>query len=117
MLRFAHDTHVPSPLVLLYSARTPEELVFRSELDAIVRSSSRITVQYSITRPGEAVAPWNGRVGRLDAEWIRSAAERLDRPRYYIAGLPEMVAGTAQLLGQRLGIAEDDIEYEMFRGF
>ena len=117
MLRFARDRHLEQPLVLLYSARTPEELVFRSELDAIAAGTPSTSVHYTITRPAESKQEWTGRVGRIDAAWIREAVRDVDRPFYYIAGLPEMVAETARLLGETLSVPEDDIDYEMFRGF
>jgi hypothetical protein len=41
----------------------------------------------------------------------------LDRPKYYVAGLPEMVQSTLSLLGQTLGVSEEDVDYEVFRGF
>jgi ferredoxin-NADP reductase len=117
MLRFARDTHLEQPLVLLYSARTPEELVFRSQLDEIAASAPNTSVHYTITRPDESRQAWAGRVGRIDAAWIREAVGDVPRPCYYVAGLPEMVAGTARLLGETLSVPEDDIDYEMFRGF
>jgi len=117
MLRYAEDTGNAVPKRLLYSARVPEELVFRGELDRIALRSPQLRVQYSVTRPTESTERWEGRVGRISAEWIREAAEPLDRPLYYVAGLPEMVGEVVGILGHTLGIPEDDIDYEMFRGY
>lgn len=117
MLRFSADTGDRTPRSLLYTARVPEELVFRAELDALAAAHPWLTVEYSITRPAEATSRWSGRVGRLDADWIRAAAERLERPRYYVVGLPEMVSDVAALLQGPLGIDPADISYELFRGY
>lgn len=117
MLRFAHDTKNPIERRLLYSARTPEELVFRSELDALSRSSPNLHVQYTVTRPKESAVAWDGRVGRIDVEWIREASENIERPRFYVAGLPEMVEETVPLVRDSIGVPEDDILFEMFRGY
>jgi len=116
MVRYAADVGVSHRHRLLYSARVPEELLFRSEFDAIARRSDRFSAQYSITRPGDSTAGWDGRVGRIDERWVRSAIAGIDRPRFYLAGLPEMVRDTVQLL-TRLEVPEDDIDYEVFRGF
>jgi ferredoxin-NADP reductase len=117
MLRFAQDTGDTSEKRLLYSARVPEELVFRGQLDAFAVASPHVRVHYTVTRPGESTLPWDGRVGRIDAEWIRMIAHSLDRPKYYVTGLPEMVSDTCVMLQGPLGIADEDIDYEMFRGF
>ncbi|MFZ0831028.1 MAG: FAD-dependent oxidoreductase [Thermoplasmata archaeon] len=117
MSRYAADTGNSQPHRLLYSARTPEEFVFRTELDELARSSSDFQVHYTVTRPTESPEKWEGRVGRIDEKWIRDVSKPLRRPKFYVAGLPEMVMETVALLGGSLGIPEDDIDYEMFRGY
>jgi len=117
MLRYAEDTGDASEKRLLYSARVPEELVFREELDRMARASPRVQVHYTITRPTESAQRWEGRVGRIDGTWIREVSAALDRPRYYIAGLPEMVGEVVSILGGLPGVVEDDIDYEVFRGY
>ncbi|MCI4343179.1 MAG: FAD-dependent oxidoreductase [Thermoplasmata archaeon] len=117
MLKFASDTGDTSPKRLLYSARVPEELVFRNELDEFARASPQVQVHYTVTRPAESTTPWGGRVGRIDAEWIRTVAGSLGRPLYYVVGLPEMVSEILTMLGGPLGVLEGDVDYEMFRGY
>ena len=117
MLRYAADTGVSSPLTLLYSARVPEELVFRGELDRLARSHPNFRVQYTVTRPEESTGPWSGRVGRIDRGWLAAAGELGNRPRVYVAGLPGMVEEMVETLSGPLGVRGDDIDYELFRGF
>jgi glycine betaine catabolism B len=117
MIRFAHDTSFRHEMVLLYSARTPEELVFQWELDAIAKVDHRLRPHYSITRPHDARTPWAGRVGRIDAEWIREATRDLHDPRFYLCGLPEMVGQMVQTLQVALGVPSESVDYEVFRGF
>jgi ferredoxin-NADP reductase len=117
MLRYAADTGERSEKRLLYSARVPEEFVFRAELDAMAHANPQLRIEYSVTRPTDSSTPWTGRRGRIDAAWIREAAHGLARPMYYVAGLPEMVAETVALLQGPLGVSEEDLDYEMFRGY
>ncbi|MGD0587836.1 MAG: FAD-dependent oxidoreductase [Thermoplasmata archaeon] len=117
MLRYAADTGASAPRRLLYSARVPEELVFRSELDELSRSSPHLEVHYTVTRPSESSVAWTGRVGRIDTAWIRELVKPLEHPMYFIAGLPEMVEEMLSALDGKLGVSEDDIDYEVFRGF
>jgi ferredoxin-NADP reductase len=117
MLRYSADLDDPFDRRLLYVARTPEELVFKDQLDALSTSFPRLQVEYAVTRSGESGADWKGRVGRIDESWIREAAARLDRPKFYVAGRPEMVEPTVAILANSIGVPEDDIDYEVFRGF
>jgi ferredoxin-NADP reductase len=117
MLRYSVDSGSDSERRLFYSARVPEELVFRAELEALARSSPKVEVQYSVTRPTESSVQWDGHLGRIDEAWIRSSVESLSRPKFYVAGLPEMVEQMVAMLGARFGVDELDIEYEIFRGF
>jgi len=117
MLRYAADTGGKQPIVLLYSARVPEEFAFRNELDHLARSHASIDVRYTVTRPEESKSAWTGRTGRIGEEWIREALERLDRPKAYVVGLPGMARETLSVLRDRLGFLEDDLEYEYFMGY
>ena len=117
MLRYAADTGVTSPMTLFYSARVPEELVFRDELDQIARAHPNIHVNYSVSRPTESTHPWTGRVGRIDPAWLQEAGVLEGRPLLYIAGLPAMVETMVAALTGPLGVPSDDIDYELFRGF
>jgi ferredoxin-NADP reductase len=117
MMRFARDTGSRSDQRLLYSARVPEEFVFRDELDGLARSSPHVRIHYTVTRPGESPTPWNGRAGRIGAEWVREVARSLDRPKFYVVGLPEMVVDVREMLVGTLGIPPEDVLSEMFRGY
>ena len=117
MLRYATDLADPRGRRLLYVARSPGELIFKEELDALAARFPQVAVEYSVTRPTDSSAPWTGRVGRIDEPWIREAAARLDRPKFYVGGRPEMVEETLAILAGPLGVPEDDVDYEVFRGF
>ena len=117
MLRFAVDTGATQPIRMLYSARVPEEFAFREELDALAKAHGQARIHYTVTRPTDSRRPWRGRTGRIDIPWIREVSQALDRPKFYVAGLPEMANETVQRLRVELGIPEDDLEYEYFGGY
>jgi glycine betaine catabolism B len=117
MIRFARDLRKHRPIRMLYSARTPEEFAFRRELDDLARSDGGIEVRYTVTRPDQSEVAWTGRTGRIDAAWIREALERLERPKVFVVGVPEMAVGVLELMRNRFGVSEEDLEYEFFRGY
>ena len=96
------------PIALVYSARSPEEFAFRSELDAL-RVAGRIGAYFTVTRdPG----PWSGRRGRIDEALLRDALPST-RSHCLICGPPPLVTDTRQLL-RTLGVSEDRILTERY---
>lgn len=117
MIRYASDRGDHRRIRLLYSARVPEELAFKAELDALARADPGVQVAYTITRPTEGGAAWEGPTGRIDEPRLRVALDGLERPKVFVVGLPEMAVQTLDVLRTRLGIDEADLEYEYFRGY
>jgi NAD(P)H-flavin reductase len=117
MARYATDIGAQERIVLLYSARVPEEFVFRHELDALAASHPQFRVHYTVTRPAESNVGWEGRTGRITEDWIAEHLRELTRPKVYVVGLPGMAEELLESLRDRMGIPEDDLEYEYFRGY
>ena len=117
MIRFAADTGVTKRIILLYSARAPEELAFREELDSIVSRHPQFEVRYTVTRPETSGRRWNGTTGRIDLKALTAAVKELDHPKVYVVGLPEMAKEVLSMLKGPLGFSEADLEYEFFMGY
>jgi ferredoxin-NADP reductase len=99
MAMLRHRTVVGSsvPTRLLYSSRSFEEVIYRDELDHLVRSSTALEVVQTLTRaqpPG-----WKGYHRRIDAEMLREVAWPLDqRPLTFICGPTPFVETAAASL-------------------
>jgi ferredoxin-NADP reductase len=94
------DEAVPSgKATLIYSARTPSELIFRQDLVALSKRNPNIRIVVTITRPG--AEQWSGRTGRIDDDLLRAVGP--DRSAlYYVcgpAGFPETIGEILQRLG------------------
>ncbi len=105
---------VALPIRLVYSNRSEDEIVYRKEFDALEKQNDRFRVLYTLTRAEDS--GWPGLTGRIDEGLLRDAAGGLAHPIYYVSGTPSMVVGTLRLL-RSLGIPDDDIEVEAFRGY
>ncbi|MCI4336683.1 MAG: FAD-dependent oxidoreductase [Thermoplasmata archaeon] len=117
MLRFAVDTRLEKPLVLLYSSKTPQDIVFRAELEEFTRRNHAIRVVHTITRPEEAREPWTGRKGRIDAEMIREGMRGVRHPLVYVAGPPGFVKEARRLIDDELHIGKEDLRIDEFDGY
>jgi ferredoxin-NADP reductase len=95
------------PIGVIYSARTPEELVFRTELERLAR---RQLLSLTLTVTGQAGTGWAGARGRI-AQSLLQAALPSPRATCYLCGPPPMVDAVPPLLRQ-LGVTSDRIRLE-----
>jgi ferredoxin-NADP reductase len=117
MLKFAVDTRLEKPLILLQSSKTPEDIVFRSELEGFVERNHAIRVLHTITRPELAREKWAGRTGRIDAEMVREAMRGIRHPLVYVAGPPGFVTEARRILDSEIQLSKEDIRTDEFEGY
>ncbi len=103
------SAQTPPIVSVVYSARSVDELVYRSEIDQLA-AAHRIRAYFTITRD-ESTA-WSGRRGRIDR---RLLAEALPSPKALclLCGPPQLVAETRLWL-ESLGVRSDRILTESF---
>jgi ferredoxin-NADP reductase len=90
---------------LLYSSRSFDDVIYRDELDRLVRGTTQLEVVYTLTRvqpPG-----WTGYHRRIDTEMLREVAWPLDQlPLTFICGptpFVETAAASLVTLGHEPG--------------
>ncbi|PSO09075.1 hypothetical protein B9Q04_02300 [Candidatus Marsarchaeota G2 archaeon BE_D] len=101
-------------ITLMYSAKNPENLVFRHEFDELSAAHPNFKAHYTITRP--TAAEVREHVGRIDAEYVRSLTHP-EKSVYYVAGPPTMVQELSEQLAQKLSVSRDQIRTEKFTGY
>ena len=95
---------------LVYSAKTPSELLFRRELAEIARRNDRIACRFVTTQPSSE--PWDGPVGRMDSELLRRVGAGQD-DLYYVCGPPAMIEFMAAEI-RELGVPDAMVKYELW---
>jgi ferredoxin-NADP reductase len=97
MIRHRAATGSTVPTRLLYSARSYADVIYRDELDRLVRSSTTLEVAYTLTRaqpPG-----WTGYSRRIDTDMLREVAWPPDQgPLMFICGPTPFVETAAASL-------------------
>lgn len=103
-------SHVPARL--LFSARGPDELIYRDELDRLAAAGDGFEVAYALTRqqpPG-----WGGYSRRIDEPMLAEVIEPLGAAtRAFACGPTALVEVVANAL-VRLGLPPDRIRTERF---
>jgi ferredoxin-NADP reductase len=109
IFRFIDEGGLDASATLLYSASSPQELVFKDEIDAIAKRNSRMRCLYTVD---EETYGWSGRIGKLDAKMMHEAGVDLDAL-YYICGLPDMIHEMVDVL-RSLGVRRKQMRYELW---
>ena len=98
-------------IFLLYGAKTPQDFIFREELEYLEKRHSNLHVAVTIERTEGT--EWKGAVGYLSKEFIAHAIPEIARRRVHVCGPPGMMeAVKAHLL--ELGVASNKIKTEAF---
>ena len=107
------DNNLDVNVTLIYSNKTPEDIIFRKEIDELTKKHKNFKRIFTITRVNESKSKWDGNVGRINAELIRSSVEELSSAIFYVAGPPQMVEDIVNVL-KDLGIEDFKIHAEEF---
>jgi ferredoxin-NADP reductase len=103
MAMLRHRDRAPRrlPAVLIYSARSLNDVIYRNELDAMAQRDRNLNVIYALTR--EQPEGWQGHRGRIDKKLLAGTClSPSQRPAIYVcgpSGFVENVSGALVDLG------------------
>lgn len=112
MLRHRAAT-TPRPATrLLYSSRTPEDIIYEGELRDLAGRGDGLEVSHTLTR--SQPAGWTGYARRIDDQMLADVALSLgEAPLVFICGPTPLVEGAANGL-VRIGVPAERIRTERF---
>jgi ferredoxin-NADP reductase len=112
MLRHRSAQHSTIPTRLLYSSRTLDDVIYKSELESRARADGQLEVAFTLTR--QAPAGWIGYRRRIDDAMLREVIEALGGTVHtYVCGPTLLVEAVANALVQ-MGMAPHHIRTERF---
>jgi ferredoxin-NADP reductase/Na+-translocating ferredoxin:NAD+ oxidoreductase RnfD subunit len=114
MLKYLLDNRQRRDIVLLYAARTADDIAYR---DVLGEAQTRLGVKILYTLTDAAAIPraWTGERGRITAEMIREAAPDYAERLFYLSGPPAMVRAHERVL-RAMGVRRDRIKKDLFAG-
>ncbi len=113
IIRYATDNQLKTNMILLYSNRYENEIVFKNELEEMQKQNKNLKVVHTITRPSDK---WKGFTGRINREMIQKVIPDYVERIFYICGPPRMVEVVVEIL-KGLKVSENMIRYEYFPGY
>ena len=113
IIRYATDNQLKTDIILLYSSRFDDDIIFKNELEEMQRVNNNLKVVHTLTQSSEN---WKGLIGRIDKEMVQKIIpDYVDRV-FYICGPSKMVEAMVEIL-KNLKIPEKQIKHEYFPGY
>lgn len=111
VVRYLTDRGWGKPIYLLLGFRSPEDYLFRAELEYLRERHPYLHVVATMSRPDGS--SWTGPIGRVTKELIAQNVPEVATRRVHVCGPPAMMEATRTvLLG--LGVAPENIRIEAF---
>lgn len=113
--KYATDAKLPADIVVLYSSRTPEYLIFRNDFAVMEKEGKNLRVVYTLTHCNEKVS--GCRLGVIDARVIKEEIPDYAERKFFICGPAGMVEAMKITLLNKLLILPTNIITEDFTGY
>jgi ferredoxin-NADP reductase len=112
MLRHRAAQHARVAARLLYSSRTPDDVLYRQEIDALASADRAFEAFFTFTR--QAPADWTGYQRRIDAAMLSEVIKPFgSSARVYVCGPTLLVEAVANALVQ-MALPIEQIRTERF---
>lgn len=112
MLRYATATNSKSKILLLYSNRTPADIVYHQEMHALLKKNSNLKVIHTLTRCPPEQAPDGCETGRIDEAFLRRHVQNPAGKHWFLCGGIEMTRELLKTLRGPLGVNFKNIHFE-----
>ncbi len=111
VLRYLTDRSWPGDIYLLYGCRTPQDIIFREELEYLQRRHANLHVVITCSNPEGT--DWKGPTGRITAELISQSVPDLASRYVHICGPVPLMEAVKKMLAE-LGVPKERIKTEAF---
>ena len=113
MCKYCTDRNRDAVVALLYANNAEMDVVFRWELEEMVKQNRNLKVVFTLS---EAGPDWKGHTGRIDVDMIREEVPDFLTAIFYVCGPPAMVDVMRTVL-RDLGTSMDSIKTEDLIGY
>lgn len=110
-VREATRRQLDTKITVLYSVRTPRDIIFRDEFQELEQINPHFKFYVTCTRLTNG-DQWPGRCGRISADWIKQHIGDLANTVFYACGPNELVNSTEHLLKHEMGVPKEQIRTE-----
>lgn len=110
IIKYAIDKKLKTPIYLIYSNSTPEEITFKKELEDWSKKNSNINVEFVITSRDGRVD--EGKINKFLEDWRLKIGDCT----FWVCGPPPMVDAMEKVLG-KMNVGLGQVRSEKFTGY
>ncbi len=110
IIKYILDKKLKTPIYLIYSNSTPEEITFKEELEGWTKKSSNIKIEFVVTSKDGRVD--EGKINKFLENWKLQIADCT----FWLCGPPPMVDAMEQVLG-KMNVGLGQVRSEKFTGY
>ncbi|MCL5097065.1 MAG: hypothetical protein M1608_05970 [Candidatus Omnitrophica bacterium] len=110
-IREATRRQLDTRMTLLYSVRTPNDIIFRDQFLQFEQQNPNFKFKATCTRLADGDS-WPGRRGRLCVEWLQEHFNDLATTVFYACGPNGFVESAEKLVLEELGVPKDQLKTE-----
>ena len=114
MIKYLLDIRQRRSIILFYSVKTVDEIVYKDIFDQAVKELG-IKIVYSVTDTKNLPAYWTGKTGRITLEMLKAEIPDYRKCEFYISG-PDAMVDTFKENLNKLGIKGSQIKLDYFAG-
>lgn len=115
MLKYLVDTDQRRDIIMIYSNKLADEIVYTDIFDK-AQLQLGISTVYTLTDKNAVPHGWNGYVGRVDADMIKQLIPDYRERIFYLSGPKSMVDAFEKTL-KGMGVHQNHIKTDFFPGF
>jgi ferredoxin-NADP reductase len=109
----ATDKGLSSKITLFYGCRTPEDIAFRREFEAMAQKNVNLKLVFIVN---QAPTDWKGATGIINTELIKQNLPDYKENIFYTCGPPPMIEAMEKIV-ESLGISKEKLKREYFSGY
>jgi ferredoxin-NADP reductase len=111
VIRYLTDRSWPGDTFLVYSCYSPQDIIFREELDYLQRRHPNLRVIVTVSQPEGA--DWKGPTGRITKELIARSVPDLPSRYVHLCGPVPLMEAVKRMLAE-LGVPPERVKTEAF---
>ena len=110
-VREATRRNLDTKITVLYTVRTTDDIIFNEEFRELEKENPNFKFLVTCTRLADD-DPWEGRRGRIDADWIKEHIDDFDSTVFYACGPNALVEMAETLAKDELGASKEQVILE-----
>ena len=110
-VREATRRKLETKITVLYSVRTPSDVIFNDEFRQLERENPNFKFYVTCTRL-KPEHTWNGRAGRITPDWVHAHITDLANTVFYACGPNLLVEFAEEVVLRGLGVPKDQMKTE-----